>query len=98
MKEKAQVKFDSVWDAIEDSPSAAASLRLRAEIANAVIEEIRRQGLTQSSAAALCSVSQPRVSDLMRGRLNLFSLDSLVDMASKLGLNTSVSVRRNRAA
>jgi len=58
--------FASVWDAIEDSSKIAASLRRRAEVANAIIEEIRRRKLTQSPAAALCNVTQPRVSDLMR--------------------------------
>ena len=90
--------FASVWDAIEDSREIAASLRLRAEVANAIIEEIRRRKLTQGRAAALCNVTQPRVSDLMRGRLDLFSLDALIDMAAHLDLRTSVTVRRRRAA
>jgi predicted XRE-type DNA-binding protein len=90
--------FASVWDAIEDSREIAASLRLRAEVTNAIIEEIRRRKLTQGRAAALCNVTQPRVSDLMRGRLDLFSLDALIDMAAHLDLRTSVTVRRRRAA
>ncbi|MBK6454141.1 MAG: XRE family transcriptional regulator [Steroidobacteraceae bacterium] len=61
----------SVWDAIEKSHEVAASLRLRAEVANAIIEETRRRKLTQARAAALCGVTQPRISDLMRGRLEI---------------------------
>jgi len=90
--------FASVWDAIEDSREIAASLRLRAEVANAIIEETRRRKLTQARAATICGVTQPRISDLMRGRLDLFSLDALIDMAARLELRTSVSVRRRRAA
>ena len=90
--------FASVWDAIEDSREIAASLRLRAEVANAVIEEVRRRKLTQARAAAICGITQPRISDLMRGRLDLFSLDALIDMAAHLELRASVTVRRRRAA
>ena len=90
--------FASVWDAIEDSSEVAASLRLRAEVANAIIEEIGRRKLTQARTAALCGVTQPRISDLMRGRLDLFSLDALIDMAAHVDLRTSVTVRRRRAA
>lgn len=90
--------FASVWDAIEDSREIAASLKLRAEVANAVIEEVRRRKLTQARAAAICGVTQPRISDLMRGRLDLFSLDALIDMAAHLELRARVTVRRRRAA
>jgi len=54
--------------------------------------------LTQAKAAELIGVTQPRVSDLMRGRLNLFSLDSLVDIADRIGLRTRVVVSPKRAA
>ena len=86
--------FATVWDAIEDSRAIATSLRLRAEVANAIIEETRRRKLTQARAAAICGVTQPRISDLMRGRLDLFSLDPLIDMAARLELRTTVTVRR----
>jgi predicted XRE-type DNA-binding protein len=91
-------RFASVWDAIEDSASDAASVRLRAELANQIIERMHTRKLTQAKAAELIGVTQPRISDLMRGRLNLFSLDALVDMADRVGLRTRVVVRPKRAA
>jgi predicted XRE-type DNA-binding protein len=91
-------RFASVWDAIEDSREVAASLRLRAEVANAIIEEAGRRRLTQARVADLCGVTQPRISDLMRGRLDLFSLDGLIDMAAQLGLRTRLTVSRSKAA
>ena len=91
-------RFSSVWDAIEDSREVAASLRLRAECANAIIEEAGRRRLTQARVADLCGVTQPRISDLMRGRLDLFSLDGLIDMAAQLGLRTRLTVSRSKAA
>jgi predicted XRE-type DNA-binding protein len=91
-------RFASVWDAIEDSASDAASMKLRAELANQIIERMHAQKLTQAKAAELIGVTQPRVSDLMRGRLNLFSLDTLVDMADRVGLRTRMVVSPTRAA
>jgi predicted XRE-type DNA-binding protein len=91
-------RFTSVWDAIEDSAAEAASMKLRAELANEVIEQLRTHKLTQSKAAELLGVTQPRISDLMRGRLDLFSLDSLVDMADKIGLRTRLVMSPKRVA
>jgi predicted XRE-type DNA-binding protein len=91
-------RFVSVWDAIEDSTSEAASMKLRAELANEIIERMRERKLTQAKAAQLIGVTQPRISDLMRGRLDLFSLDALVDMADRVGLRTKMVVSPKRAA
>jgi predicted XRE-type DNA-binding protein len=90
-------KFSSVWDAIEN-PRDAVSLKARAEVAHALIGEIERRSLTQGRAAALLGVTQPRVSDLMRGRLDLFSLDTLVDMAERVGFQVGIKLSRRRAA
>jgi predicted XRE-type DNA-binding protein len=91
-------RFSSVWDAIEDSAAEAASMKLRAELANEIIERMHDRKLTQAKAAELIGVTQPRISDLMRGRLNLFSLDALVDMADRIGLRTRMVVSPKRAA
>jgi predicted XRE-type DNA-binding protein len=91
-------RFSSVWDAIEDSAAEAASMKLRAELANEIIERMQERKLTQAKAAELIGVTQPRISDLIRGRLNLFSLDALVDMADRIGLQTRMVIRPKRAA
>lgn len=91
-------RFVSVWDAIEDSAAEAASMKLRAELANEIIERMRERKFTQAKAAQLIGVTQPRISDLMRGRLDLFSLDALVDMADRVGLRTRMIVSPKRAA
>jgi predicted XRE-type DNA-binding protein len=91
-------RFASVWDAIEDSPGAAASMKLRSELAHEIIEELKRRKLTQAKAAKRLNVTQPRISDLMRGRIDLFSLDALVDMAQLAGLQTKMTVKVRRAA
>lgn len=92
-----QSRFQSVWDAIE-GPKEAASLKARADVAHALIGEIERRSLTQSRAAALLRVTQPRISDLMRGRLDLFSLDTLVEMAGRAGFQVGIKLSRRNAA
>jgi predicted XRE-type DNA-binding protein len=94
---KKRSRFASVWDAIE-KPKDASSLKARAEVAHALVAEIERRGLTQSRAAHLLGVTQPRISDLMRGRLELFSLDTLVEMAGRAGFQVGIKLSRRRAA
>jgi len=78
--------FVSVWDAIEDRPAEAANRKLRSVLMMALKEHSARAGLRQSQAAKLFGVTQPRGCDLMRGKINLFGLDCLVNMASAAGL------------
>lgn len=90
-------RFSSVWDAIEDTPQEAASLRARAALMMSLSEVIRQQGMTQAQAAVLFGVTQPRISDLMRGKVNLFSLDTLIDMAATAGMGPTVKVSLPKA-
>ena len=85
--------FASVWDAIEDTPAEAENMRLRSSLIMALKEHIARSGMSQSQAAKLFGVTQPRVSDLMRGKINLFGLDALVNMATTAGLHVEMRVR-----
>lgn len=89
-------RFSSVWDAIEDTPQQAASMRARSELMMNLTEIIRERGMTQAAAAALFGVTQPRISDLMRGKINLFSLDTLIDMAATAGMSPMVKVSKPR--
>ena len=85
-------RFNSIWDAIEDTQQQSASMRARSELLMSLTEVIREQGMTQADAAELFGVTQPRISDLMRGKINLFSLDTLIDMAATAGLRPTVKV------
>lgn len=86
----------SVWDAIEDTPEAAAHMRLRSELMMAVEREVRGWGGTQAEAARRLGVTQPRLNDLLRRKITKFSLDALVDLATRAGL--AVHVQADRAA
>ena len=61
-------KFRSVWDAIEKPPAEAANMRARAELMNAIIDCIKKRGWTQAQAAEYLGLTQPRISDLKRGK------------------------------
>ena len=89
-------RFASVWDATEDTPAQAPNMRLRSSLVMALKDHIAREGLNQSQAAQVFGVMQPRVSDLMRGKVGLFSLDCLVNMLAAVGLH--VEMRISRAA
>jgi predicted XRE-type DNA-binding protein len=85
-------QFASVWDAIEDTPEEAENMKLRSGLMMALKEHIARAGMSQAQAAKLFGVTQPRVSDLMRGKISLFSLDALVSMAAAAGLHIEMRV------
>lgn len=85
--------FDSVWDAITDSPAEAANLRMRADLMHQIARVAKDADWTQAEAARRCGVSQPRVNDLLRGKISKFSLDALVNIATALGWKVSVDMR-----
>ncbi|CAM0556291.1 hypothetical protein EHLJMEHL_01374 [Vreelandella titanicae] len=85
-------RFASVWDAIEDTPAEAENMKLRSTLMMALKDHIDRTGLNQSQAAKLFGVTQPRVSDLMRGKISLFGLDALVNMAAAAGLHVEMRI------
>ena len=86
-------RFTSVWDAIENTPEEAANMKLRSELMMALKAHIARVGMSQAQAARLFGVTQPRISDLTRGKINLFALDALVNMATAAGLRIEMHVR-----
>ena len=87
-------RFTSVWDAIEDTAQQAASMRARSELMIALQGWVKLGGGTQAEAALQFGITQPRMSDLMRGKINLFSLDALMDMATAAGLDPHVTLQK----
>lgn len=82
----------SVWDDIADSREEAENLKVRAALMRAIRDRIEAQGWSQGTAAEHLGLTQPRVSDLFRGKISKFSLDALVDAAAKLGIHVRVEV------
>lgn len=77
--------FSSVWDAVADTPAQAANLQARAELMRQIAQIVKAADWTQAEAAEHCGVTQPRINDLLRGRVSRFSLDALVNIATALG-------------
>lgn len=90
-------KFTSVWDAIEPSRTAAASMKARAETMIAIQQAVAAWKITQALAAKKLGLTQPRLNDLLRGRIDKFSLDALVDLAGRAGLTVRVEIGRKAA-
>lgn len=87
--------FASVWDAIEDTPEEAENMRIRAELMLVIERLIKEQGWTQKEAARHLGVTQPRISDLVRGKIALFSVDSLIAMAGAAGQRVRLDIEPN---
>ena len=85
-------RFTNVWNAIEDTPEEAENMKLRSALMTALKSHITRAEMSQAQAAKVFGVTQPRVSDLMRGKINLFGLDALVNMATAAGLHVEIRV------
>ena len=75
------------------APVEAEHLRVRAELLAALQEIIRKRGLKQAAAAKALSISQPRVSTLLSGRLDLFSADALIELLARVGIGVSVTLK-----
>ncbi|ALR10066.2 helix-turn-helix domain-containing protein [Xylella fastidiosa] len=84
--------FNSVWDALADTPEQAANLRARAELMRQIAAIIEANDWNQSQAATHCGVTQPRINDLLRGRISRFSLDALVNIATAIGRRVHVKL------
>jgi predicted XRE-type DNA-binding protein len=76
----------------------AENLRIRSELMMHVTKTIRRRGWTQAEAAKCMRVTQPRISDLVRGRIDRFSVDALIELCARCGLSVRCSVRAKRVA
>ena len=74
----------------------AERLLIRSDLMNQVADLIKKRRLTQARAAKLMGVTQPRISDLVRGRIELFSIDTLVDMLARLGVSVSIVTKPMR--
>jgi predicted XRE-type DNA-binding protein len=84
--------FASVWDALEETPEDASNMRLRSVLMTAVRDAIEAWQLTQAQAAKRLKITQPRLNDLMRGRIGKFSLDALIVLAERSGLSVRMEI------
>jgi len=89
--------YENVFDALEDDPAIATNLRVRAHLMHALRDYIDQQAITQTEAALRLGVTQPRVSDLVRGRMERFTVDALLNMLGRVGMHAEISVTSEAA-
>jgi predicted XRE-type DNA-binding protein len=90
----AKQTFANVWDALEDSPEAAETMTLRSNVMSTISDTVLGWNKTQANAARRLGITQPRLNDLLRGRINKFSLDTLLTLATRAGLKVKIEVRK----
>jgi predicted XRE-type DNA-binding protein len=90
--------FDSVFDALADTQAEAANMTARADLLLVIRERIKKWNLTQEDAAARLGLTRPRLNDLMRGKLDKFSLDALVNIAAAAGFRLHIELEDVKAA
>lgn len=86
-------RFDSVWDALEDTPQEAENLRIRSSLMIAIEQQLAGMEGTEAIKARQLDITLPRLNDLLRGKIDKFSLDALVAIASKAGLRLHIEAR-----
>lgn len=85
-------QYENAWDAIADTYGEAASLRAKADLMRQIVVLINTQKWTQTQAAKQCGITQPRMNDMLRGRISRFSLDALVNIAAALGQHVHIEL------
>ncbi|EAO3022206.1 helix-turn-helix domain-containing protein [Salmonella enterica] len=79
--------FDSVFDAISDTPEQSENMKVRAQLMAVLNTWIAKQGFSQAEAATILGVTQPRISELARGKIQIFSVDKLIMMMAHAGMH-----------
>ena len=94
----ANERFESVWDAIEDTPEEALNMRLRSDLMIQITRRVKEWDVTQKEAAQRLGITQPRLNDLLSGRINKFSLDALVNLTGPAHFHVELTLEDEEAA
>ena len=84
--------FDDVFDALTDTPAEAANMKARSALLSALVSRVKSWRVSQEAAARRLGITRPRLNDLMRGKLDKFSLDALVNLAAAAGLTLKIQI------
>ena len=91
-------RFKSVWDALGDSPEQAENMKLRAELMTQIRQYVESLNMAQQAAAKSLGLTQPRLNELLNGRLDRFSLDKLVNVLARAGKHVTLTVSDDEVA
>jgi predicted XRE-type DNA-binding protein len=84
--------YENIWDAIADTSGESANMQAKAELMRQIVVIIKKNDWKQIEAAQHCGITQPRLNDLLRGRISRFSLDALVNIAAALGQRVHIEL------
>ena len=87
----------SVWDALVDTPEEAENLRVRSQLMRAIRQVVKTWDVSQKEAAQRLHITQPRLNDLLKGKIDKFSLDALVNMLAGANLEIEVHISHKAA-
>ncbi|GAB4223429.1 MAG: helix-turn-helix domain-containing protein [Gammaproteobacteria bacterium] len=87
---------NSVFDDLGFDKNLSGNLQIRAALMRVIINYIREENITQTEAAERFGITQPRVSDLIRGKINLFTIDMLITVLSRVGFKVSLNVEHEQ--
>jgi predicted XRE-type DNA-binding protein len=92
--------YATVWDAVGDTPEEAATMKRRADVMIAITGKVEGWRVPQREAARRLGITQPRLNELLKGRISRFSLEALMALADRAGLTVKIAIRdrRDRAA
>lgn len=88
------VTYSNVWNALFDNKEQAENLRIRSELMIEITKYLNQSNLTQKQAAEKIGISQPRLSNLINGKIDKFTIDMLVNILSKTDHEVKLSVNR----
>lgn len=94
----ANERYTSVWDALVNSPEEAENLRIRSQLMMAITQTVKGWDVSQKEASRRLHVTQPRLNDLLKGKIDKFSLDALVNMLAGADLTIEIDVKARNAA
>lgn len=82
----------SIWHSLVDTPEEAENLRLRSQIMRALRSSVNSWGMPQKEASARLGITQPRLNDMLKGKIDKFSLDALVNMLAGADLQIDIEI------
>ncbi len=86
--------YDNIFEALEDDPAVAESLRIRSEMMIRLRDRIAQEGISPEEAAWDMGVTGDSIKDLMSGKIDRFTIDSLVNMLFRAGIHTELILRQ----
>lgn len=95
---KNHITKNSVFDDLGFDENEAKNLKIRALLMREIESEIKKRNLTQAQAAKILDISQPRINNILNGKIHLFTVDTLINMIDKLGKPVTLTIGRKKAA